>query len=95
MSKFINNGNPVKIFYGITADSFLKRCSQTNCEEDKRAMSYVAALMVSCEPISYDDFNKAYAAFGRTEQFLVSNFKGEVKLNRFGIPFGGVHPALI
>lgn len=90
MSKFINNGNPVEIFYGINAHSLLKRCSQTNCEEDKQVMSHVVSLMVSGQPISCDDFDKAYAAFGRTEQFLISIFKGEVKK-----PFGLVHPALI
>lgn len=94
MSKYINNGQPTNTWHGITATSMLRRCEQAN-EQEAEAMSIVASLMHAGEQITESEWIAAETAINAVEKRLVQNFTGEVKLNRYGQPHGGTHPALI
>lgn len=90
---YINNGNATTIWHGITHNELLRRCAQAT-EEEACAMSFAAAMMVAGE-CSEQDWLAAEQAFNAVEKRLVANYAGEVKLNRYGRPHGGVHPALV
>jgi len=94
MSKYINNGQPTNTWHGITAASLLRRCEQAD-EQESEAMSLVASLMHAGEQITESEWSDAETALNSVEKRLVKNFTGEVKLNRYGQPHGGTHPALI
>lgn len=91
---YINNGQATSIWNGITAAKFLRRCEQATTEE-AQAMSLVASLMHASEPITEEEFHTARAALFAVERRLIDNYTGEVKYNRHGQPFGGIHPALV
>ena len=91
---YINNGNATTIWHGISASALLRRCEQGSSDEAE-AMSLVASLMHAGEAITESEWIAAEQAFNAVEKRLVENYTGEVKLNRFGRPHGGVHPALV
>lgn len=94
MKNLINNGQPTQAWHGITAAALLRRCEQA-APEEAAAMSTVASLMHAGEPISEAEWMAAEGAMHAVEKRLVENYTGEVKLNRYGQPHGGVHPALL
>ncbi len=91
---YINNSQPTSVYHGITAEMLLRRCEQ-GTEQEAEAMSLVASLMHAGEAITEAEWMAAEKAFNAVEKRLVENYTGEVKLNRFGRPHGGVHPALV
>ena len=91
---YINNGNSTMIWHGISASALLRRCEQGSSDEAE-AMSLVASLMHAGEAIAETEWIAAEQAFNAVEKRLVENYTGEVKLNRYGRPHGGVHPALV
>lgn len=91
---YINNSQPTSIYHGISASMLLRRCEQGTNEESE-AMSLVSSLMHAGEAITESEWIAAEQAFNAVEKRLVENYTGEVKLNRFGRPHGGVHPALV
>jgi len=93
MKNLINNGQPTQAWHGITAAALLRRCEQA-LPEEAEAMSTVAALMHAGEPISEAEWMAAESAMHAVEKRLIENYTGEVKLNRYGQPHGGAHPAL-
>ena len=94
MKNLINNGQPVQMWHGISAAALLRRCEQA-LPEEAAAMSTVASLMHAGEPISESEWMAAESAMHAVEKRLIENYTGEVKLNRYGQPHGGVHPALL
>ena len=90
---YINNGNATTIWHGISASALLRRCEQ-GTEQEAEEMSLVASLMHACEAITESEWIAAEQAFNAVENRLVEKYQGEVKLNRYGRPHGGVHPAL-
>lgn len=92
-SNYINGGEPTLVWYGITPTQLLRRCDHAT-DDEANAMSFVAAMMHACEPISHDDFEKAQRSLRAVEKRLVAEFVGPVRVNRFGRPWGGAHPAL-
>lgn len=91
---YINNSQPTSVYHGITAEMLLRRCEQGSSDEAE-AMSLVASLMHAGEAITESEWMAAETAFNAVEKRLVENYTGEVKLNRFGRPHGGTHPALV
>lgn len=91
---YINNGQATNIWHGISAASLLRRCDHGTTEEAE-AMSLVASLMHAGEAITESEWMAAENALNAVEKRLVANYTGEVKLNRYGRPHGGTHPALL
>lgn len=92
MGEFINNGQATTMWHGISSARFVRRCAQAT-EQEAQAMSYVASLMMAGE-VTEEEFNAAETALNAVERRLIESYTGEVKLNRHGQPFGGIHPAL-
>lgn len=61
--------------------------------EQVDAYDYAASLSAANEP-DRAAWSAAVIALKRAEQKAIEDFKGELKLNSRGQPFGGVHPAL-
>lgn len=62
--------------------------------EQANAYGYAASLAAANEP-DRAAWSAAVIALERAEQKAIEEYKGEVKLNSRGQPFGGVHPALV
>lgn len=62
-------------------------------QEQVEAYSYAASLSAANEK-DRSAWNAAVSALKSAEKKAIETYMGEVKLNRNGQPFGGVHPAI-
>lgn len=63
-------------------------------EEQKNAYGFAAGLSAANEP-DREAWAGGVAALRSAEEKAINGFRGEVKLNRHGQPYGGIHPALV
>lgn len=93
---YINGGRPTRVWHGITDAELLLRCAQATPDE-AAAMSTAAALMVHGE-CTEEEWCAAMRALHAVETRLIAEWEarhGKPRLNRFGRPYGGQHPALL
>lgn len=62
-------------------------------EEESNDYATAASLAAANEP-DRKAWAAGVAAQSRAEGRAIAHFKGEVKLNRHGQPYGGMHPAI-
>lgn len=94
-NKYINDGRAVRVWGGFASAALLHQCAHPCASQDGCAsMSFVAALMDAGEAITLHEWERAYAAYIAIEQRAIAAYVGPVKLNRYGQPHGGRHPAL-
>jgi len=79
---------------GISAAKLLRACQCAETHEAE-AMSNAAALMHAGEPIPVEEWEAAHQALHSVQRRAMAKFVGPIRLNRFGRPFGGRHPAEI